>query len=675
MKSLIIVESFTKTKTISKYLNNKYEYDIISSFGHINNLPHDDLGINTETWEGHYVPLNAKTIQNIRKSVKIADIIFIASDPDMEGEAIAHHIYNTIRDLLPGKICHRIEFHEITKNAILYAIDHPRNINNFIVDAQESRRFLDRLIGYKLSPLLWDTFDNNTLSVGRVQTVALYICCKLLNDIKMHKEECSWNIIGLFQNSSIKLEFKLYKNGDNFKITNKEECYKILELFNFKEKISTHLSEKISFENPPAPYTTTSLQQDAYNKHRFNSKKTMLLAQHLYENGHITYMRTDSTTISDEFKNKISIFIKKEYGYDMHKYRNHKSKIANAQNAHEAIRITDVSSSLSGSSDMSEDHKKLYKLIWKRTIASQMMHAEYLNIETSIDYHGRELKFINKTSFLIKKGFLIIYDKSLDDVNSFKKTITNLKAKQIQCEAEVTHPKSLYNEVALIKALEHEGIGRPSTYSSIIEKLLTKKYVTHGCNPQKTIEGIDIVKTKTACIEVKKELHVGGKNKDLLVPSELGISVIQYLESIVPFLLDIKFSSNMETTLDRICDMSVTKHFVLDEFYKNYLVPVLDKFGKKTTNKKLKDFSGVMKTKYGYCYYDSDKNKYTNIEPYLEWKKKTHQELTTKEIDFIKSLPKTLEDGSELHIGRYGLYKKEKGINKRLDKSLWDSFI
>ena len=673
MKSLIIVESFTKTKTISKYLDNKY--NIISSFGHINNLPHDDLGINTETWDGNYVPLNAKTIQNIRKNVKVADIIFIASDPDMEGEAIAHHIYNNIRDLLSKKICHRIEFHEITKNAVLYAIDNPRNINNFIVDAQESRRFLDRLIGYKLSPLLWNTFDDNTLSVGRVQTVALYICCNLLNDIKRHKEECSWNIVGLFENTSIKLEFKLYKNGDILNIKSKEECYKILELFDFKKTISTHLNEKISFENPPAPYTTTSLQQDAYNKHRFNSKKTMLLAQHLYENGHITYMRTDSTTISDEFKNKISNFIKKEYGEDMHRYRNHKSKIANAQNAHEAIRITALSGSLLSSADMPEDHKKLYKLIWKRTIASQMVNAEYLNIQTIIDYSGTELRFINKRSFLIKKGFLIIYDKSLDDVASFKENITNLKVKKIQCEAEVTHPKSLYNEVALIKALEHEGIGRPSTYSSIIEKLLTKKYVTHGCNPQKTIEGIDIVKTKTSCIELKKELHIGGKNKDLLVPSDLGISVIQYLQNVVPFLLDIKFSSNMETTLDRICDMSITKNFVLDEFYKNYLTPVLDKYGKPPNNRKIKDSSGVMKTKYGYCYYNSDKKTYTNIEPYLKWKKKTHKELTTKEIDFIKSLPKTLEDGSELHIGRYGLYKKEKGINKRLDKSLWDSFI
>jgi DNA topoisomerase-1 len=673
MKSLIIVESFTKTKTISKYLNNKYE--IISSFGHINNLPHNDLGINTDTWEGHYVPLNAKTIQNIRKSVKIADVIFIASDPDMEGEAIAHHIYNTIRDLLDKKICYRIEFHEITKNAILYAIDHPRDINNYIVDAQESRRFLDRLIGYKLSPLLWNTFDDNTLSVGRVQSVALYICCNLLNSIKMHKEECSWNIIGFFENSSFKLEFKLYQNGNILKINKKEECYKILELFDFtNNKISTNLNEKVSLENPPAPYTTTSLQQDAYNKCRFSSKKTMQLAQQLYENGHITYMRTDSTTISDEFKTKISNFIKKEYGNDMHRYRNHKSKIANAQNAHEAVRITNISADLSGSSDMSEDHKKLYRLIWKRTIASQMINAEYLDIETVIDYPGTELKFINRRSFLIKKGFQIIYDKSLDDVNSFKEIIANLKAKKFQCEADVTHPKSLYNEIALIKALENEGIGRPSTYSSIIEKLLTKKYVTHGCNPQKTIEGINIVKTKTSCIEVKREIKIGGKNKDLLVPSDLGISVIQYLENVVPFLLDIKFSSNMENTLDRICDKSITKNFVLDEFYKNYLIPVLDKFGKPTI-KKLKDSSGIMKTKYGYCYYNSDTKTYTNIEPYLEWKKKTHKELTTKEIDFIKSLPKTLEDGSELHIGRYGLYKKEKGINKRLDKSLWDSFI
>lgn len=680
-KPLIIVESFTKTKTISKYLDNKYI--VICSLGHINNLPSNDLGIDTTLWKGTYIPTNPKIIKNIKTNVENTDTIYIASDPDMEGEAIAHHIYNSIKDIIKGKNVYRIRFHEITKKAVLEAVNNPQQINQDIVDAQESRRFVDRLVGYKLSPLLWSKFTNNILSVGRVQSVALLMCISMLDKIKKHENNVYWMLIGLYN----KIEFKLYQSDNIFKTTDKELCKKLLkDICNFEDKHTITFKEKISSENPSPPYTTTSLQQDAYNKLRFSSKKTMQIAQQLYENGLITYMRTDSTNISDAFKNQIIGYVNEKYGNEYSKFRTYKNKIANAQEAHEAIRITNVATIQSG---LSEDHNKLYQLIWKRTIACQMINAEYCNIDVIIPDHNsshssfQSFQFIHKKSLLVKKGYLIIYDVELDNINEFKEGMKNLKAKEFKCKATVDTPHSLYNEIGLIKALEKEGIGRPSTYTSIIEKLLSKQYVKKGLSPQDNIDVCHIIKTKTTGIkEVHETITIGSKQKDLLVPTELGINIIEYLKTIVPFLLDIHFTATMEDSLDKICQKEYSKKQLLDDFWNNYLLPViksqesiLQPSNKSQSVAPIKKTSGIIKTQYGYCYYHASSNKYTNIESYLKWKEISVEGLKEKDIKFLKSLPKKLEDDKYLHIGQYGLYVKDKNKNCKLDKSKWDEYI
>jgi len=673
MKPLIIVESYTKTKTISKYLDNKY--NVICSLGHINNLPPNDLGINVTDWTGTYIDTNEKIIKNIRTNVKNANVIYIASDPDMEGEAIAHHVKNSIKDLLKDKKCYRIEFHEITKKAINKALENPRDINKYKVDAQESRRFVDRLVGYKLSPLLWKVFDDNQLSVGRVQTVALYMCVELLNNIMKHIINPYWNIIGIF--TKPKLIFKLYDINNNIiKVDTKEKVEYILNNLNLDDKFKIKFNEKKTEDKPLPPYTTTTLQQDAYNKYRFSSKKTMQLAQKLYELGHITYMRTDSTNISNDFKNLIINYVKETYGETNAQFRNFKNKISNAQEAHEAIRITNIDTLLI---DVTEEHNKLYQLIWKRTISSQMINAEYIDLDIIIEYQSISDIFIYKKSFLKTQGYLLVYNTPLEDIDDFKKKINDLKANEFIGEANINHPPSLYNEISLIKALEKEGIGRPSTFTSIIDKILSKKYIQKGyqehCDGKKELIVTNYVKSRGNTIEnmnVKISI-VSNNKKDYLIPTELGIKIIEYAKKNISFLLNKKFTANLENALDKICLNEITKTYVLTDFYMNYILPLTKDNIEITKGKDKK--SGFIKTKYGVCYFNADTNKYINIESYLIWKKKTVDELTEKEKDFLKSLPKKINDTLELHIGPYGLYIKEKNKNIRLDKSKWNEYI
>lgn len=679
-KPLIIVESFTKTKTISKYLDNKYI--VIASLGHITDLPKTEIGINTDTWLGTYVKTNPKIIDNIRSNVKKADVIYLASDPDTEGEAIAHHIKTQISDILGNKQCYRIKFHEITKKAVTEAISNAGDINQDLVNAQETRRFIDRLVGYKLSPLLWAKSNNNNVSAGRVQSVALLLCVQMLQKIQAHIIEPFWQIIGKYGKHSTKdiIDFKLYDNQSNnlLEITDKDTLYSILNKLDFKMTPDVTIKDSTSSESPSPPYTTTSLQQDAYSRYKMTSKKTMHLAQGLYENGYITYMRTDSTNISNDFKNVLIAYIKNTYGEDQAKFRNYKNKIANAQEAHEAIRITNVSKL---TSSLSDDHNKLYDMIWKRTVASQMCNAEYANVEIYLQYTTLPAhSFRHKKSFLIKKGYLVVYNAdevSPQTIQEFKESIQELKPKEYICDATIQQPPTLYNEVALIKTLEKEGIGRPSTYASIIDKLLFKQYVEKGSNPTKEIILKNVVKTKKGIDEVDNKILVGGKNKDLLVPTELGLQIIDYLQQIVPFLLDIHFTAKMENALDKICDKSMTKDDVLADFYNNHLHPVVIAHQGSDTNTATRSrTSGIIKTKYGYCYYSSKKNKYTNIESYLKWRKISADQMTDADIKFVKSLPKHLDDGNTLHLGPYGLYLKDKNNkNLKLDKSKWADFI
>lgn len=521
-----------------------------------------------------------------------------------------------------------------------------------------------------------------SLSAGRVQSVALLLCVQMMEKIKTHNiDHIYYVLIGRYLTGDTKLDFKLYDNQSNnvLEIVGTELLYDLLNKLDFKSTPNIQIKETKSSESPNPPYTTTSLQQDAYSRYKLSSKKTMHLAQELYENGYITYMRTDATNISNDFKNVLIAYIRDTYpDKDLAKFRNYKNKIANAQEAHEAIRITNVNKL---KTNLSDDHNKLYDMIWKRTVASQMCNAEYLNIEVSLLYaHLPAYSFKHKKSFLTSKGYLTVYDAqeaTSESICEFKDSMKFLKSKEYICEATIQQPPSLYNEVSLIKTLEKEGIGRPSTYASIIDKLLAKRYVEKGSNPSKEIIARDVIKSQKGTEEKEKKITIGGKSKDLLVPTELGLQIIEYLQNIVPFLLDVHFTANMENALDKICEQSISKNVVLADFYENHLLPVLQKYQQEDAKPvQTAKTSGIIKSKYGYCYYNAKKNKYTNIESYLKWRNISANQMTDKDIKFVKSLPKKLNDGNTLHLGPYGLYLKDaNNKNLRLDKNKWTDHL
>ena len=706
MKSLIIVESFTKTKTIKKYLG---DMDVAVAFsgGHIYNLPKDTLGFDTDTWEVEYVPTNPSIIKNIKELAIKADVIYLAADPDLEGEAIANSLKKCLGNIIKDKVCHRITFNEITKNAVINAIENPRTIDMDKVNAQETRRIVDRLIGYKVSPLLWNKFNKNYLSAGRVQIAGLIICITQRNRIINKEIIPYWTIEGKFNITKdllISAALNVYADDKDIKDikddTSKLIEYKIRDVGIVKDilnKLSINTKYKISYEtklrnvSPSPPYTTTTLQQDAYNKCRFNSKTTMKLAQDLYERGFITYMRTDSTSIAEDAKKMILAYIKETYDPTFAKYRTYKTKIANAQEAHEAVRITNPQYKTISFEGATKNHEKLYELIWNRTLASLMSDAVYVDICIKFKSDVKpEYIFCATKSFLKELGFHILYNAKLESTDDFLNIIKDAKlsatSKEYSSQGTIDNIPSLYNEVQLIKELEKEGIGRPSTYSSIIDKLLEKKYVEIGTNPQQEYE-IECFKKKKDIVISTKKINLGGTQKDLLVPTELGIDVIKYIYEMCPYLCDLKFTSKMEDELDKIINATITKDVILNELYKKIKLSIDAALATNSSNgcnnnnnnnNSKEKKTGVLTTRYGVCYYNKDLDKYTNIEPYLKWKKITKEGLTAKDIDFISSLPKPIEHQGKkynLLLGKFGIYLKDnKNNNHKLDKTLWSMY-
>jgi DNA topoisomerase-1 len=705
MKSLIIVESFTKTKTIKKYLGDS-DFTVTFSGGHIYNLPKDTLGFDTNTWDISYVPTNLNIIQNIEKLARNADIIYLAADPDLEGEAIAYSLKKCLTNIIKNKICHRITFNEITKNAVINAIENPRAIDLDKVNAQETRRIVDRLIGYKVSPVLWNKFNKNYLSAGRVQIAGLILCINQRTRI-INKEiipywtiECKFNItkdIVILGSLNVYIDDKTDNNSSKklieYKIRDINIVKEILNNLNINTKYKISHEANLRNVSPPPPYTTTTLQQDAYNKCKFNSKITMKLAQDLYEHGHITYMRTDSTIIGEEAKKMILSYIKETYDTptsSFAKYRTYKTKVINAQEAHEAIRITNPKYKTISFEGSTKNHERLYELIWNRTIASLMTDAIYVDLYIKFNSDISEYIFCTTKSFLKELGFTILYNNKLESSDDFLNIIKNNNnisiSKEYSSQGTIDNIPSLYNEVQLIKELEKEGIGRPSTYSSIIDKLLGKKYVEIGTNPQQEYE-IECFKKKKDLVISTKKINLGGQHKDLLVPTELGLEVIKYIYEIFPYLCDLKFTSKMEDELDKIINANMTKDIILNELYTKIKYSIenanindlnscsIHKDGEKIMKEKK---TGIITTRYGICYYNKELDKYTNIEPYLKWKKKGKDELTDEDIGFISSLPKPIEylgKKYDLHLGKYGIYLKDnKNNNHKLDKKLWGNY-
>jgi DNA topoisomerase-1 len=705
MKRLVIVESFTKTNTIKKYLNDKNVIVTYSS-GHIYNLPKDKLGFDTTTWVLDYIKTNPKVISNIRECVVKSDIIYIATDPDLEGETIAYNIKDSIADLIKNKKCYRISFNEITETAVKMAISNPREIDLNIVNAQETRRIVDRMIGYKVSPILWSKFNKNYLSSGRVQNAALIMCINQRNKILNSEILQRWNIECKFifdkKDKKSSLIGSLI-NHDN--IDTAEIAKSIMEKLKTNVKYSIKYDIKNHTVSPPPPYTTTSMQQDCYNKYKWNAKITMKYAQDLYENGLISYIRTDSVIISNDAKNIIINYIKNTYdacacagagaGEGKYaKYRSFKSKINNAQEAHEAIRITNPNIiSCNGAGTLSAHHDKLYDMIRKRTLASLMSDAIYTDIVmlmTSSLSENKEYLFKSTRSFMTFEGFKIVYGEKTEDYEEFKKMLDNnpvCYSYEYKSNGFIDNIPSLYNEVQLIKQLEKEGIGRPSTYASIIDKLLEKKYVEIGKNPQQEYNITSFFKKNKSddIITENKKINLGGNSKDLLIPTELGINVIEYIFDVMPYLCDLKFTSKMEDDLDDIINMKNNKKNILDDIYSKIskslqsLPPAPDTAEAGGQKNKTEYKDGFITTRYGPCYYNKSSNSYTNIDSYLKWKKKAFDDLNDTDLAFISSLPKAVIHSGKpfkLHMGRYGLYlKDDNNVNHKLEKKLWSSYV
>ena len=694
MKKLVIVESFTKTTTIKKYLNDKNVIVTYSS-GHIYNLPKDKIGFDTNTWKLDYIKTNPKIIKTIRDFVIKTDIIYIATDPDLEGETIAYNIKHCIADLIKNKKCYRISFNEITETAVKNAINNPREIDLNIVSAQETRRIVDRMIGYKVSPILWSKFDINYLSSGRVQNAAIIMCINQRNKILNNEIKQKWNIECKFifdkKDKKINITGSLldYGNIDNIEIVKK-----ILGILKTNTKYSVKYIINKHSVSPQPPYTTTSLQQDCYNKYKWNAKITMKYAQDLYEQGFISYIRTDSTNISNDAKNLIINYIKNTYdnregNNSYSKYRTFKSKINNAQEAHEAIRITNpnITSCYSGDKSLSSNHNKLYDMIRNRTLASLMSDALYTDIEITFISslkENNEYVFSATKSFMIFEGFKIIYGEKTEDYENYVKMLDDKSCYSYEYKSNglIDNIPSLYNEVQLIKQLEKEGIGRPSTYASIIDKLLEKKYIEIGKNPQHEYNIVCFLKKykdEEIIIENKK-INLGGSSKDLLIPTELGINVIKYIYDVMPYLCDLKFTSKMENDLDDIINMKNDKKKILDDIYSKISKSLKDiQLTPCVSKSKIEYRDGFITTRYGHCYYNKSSNTYTNIESYLKWKNKNFDELNEGDLAFISSLPKDvnhLGKPFKLHLGRYGLYlKDDNNINHKIEKKLWSSFM
>lgn len=555
-KNLLIVESPAKAKTINRYLGD--DFKVMATVGHVIDLPKSELGVDVEKgYEPLYQVIHGKkkTLQELKRALPEQGNVYLAMDPDREGEAIAWHV----QEYLKLKDAKRVSFHEITKDAILEAIKSPSTVNEDLVEAQKARRVLDRLYGYKLSELLWKKIWYG-LSAGRVQSVALRLVVEREEEREVFKPEEFWDFLVEVSKDGEKLKIKLIKKDGKKYIPKKEQEVKEIEemLDSYAYKVVDIVKKEIK-RNPYPPYTTSTLQQSANNVLGFSAKKTMTVAQRLYQAGYITYMRTDSVYLAQKAIKEIRGVIADEYGkqYLPEKERYYKNKSKNAQEAHEAIRPTDFSFD---SSKLSSDEARLYNLIWKRAVSSQMNSEiiEDLNIYFQPDAELKyKLTFLAKGQKVIFDGFRVVYGTAKEDETV--QYISNIKLGDIfkkekfLIEQKFTQPPARYTEASLVKKLESLGIGRPSTYATIISTILDRKYVE--------------------------------RERKFLFPTDIGRVVVHFLKGNFTRLVDYQYTANVEDSLDEIAKGKKKYIPFLDGQYK----PLMENIQKAEKNVKKED--------------------------------------------------------------------------------------
>lgn len=552
-KYLVIVESPAKVKTIKKFLGPNYE--VAASNGHVRDLPKSQLGIDVEhDYEPKYITIRGKgdILANLRKEVKKAEKVYLATDPDREGEAISWHLTNALNLEKNGKKIYRITFNEITKNAVKESLKHPREIDMGLVDAQQARRELDRMVGYRISPLLWAKVKRG-LSAGRVQSVALRMICDREDEINAFIPEEYWTLDASFKLPGERklLTAKYYgTTSQKQNLTCAEDVEKVKKELEGAAYQVTDVKTGERVKKAPLPFTTSTLQQEASKVLNFSTQKTMRLAQQLYEGidikgngtvGVITYLRTDSTRVSEEAEHQAALYIEKAYGPEYTGAKSQEKKSGQKiQDAHEAIRPTDISRiPLELKESLSRDQFRLYQLIWKRFVASRMTPAVYETTSVKIDAAGH--RFTVAASKIRFDGFMSVYTQEDDEKaenNTLVKGIdknTKLTFDSFQEDQHFTQPPAHYTEASLVRALEEQGIGRPSTYAPTITTILARRYVVK-------------------------------ENKNLYV-SELGEVVNSMMKEAFPTIVDVNFTANMEALLDGVEEGSVNWKTVVSNFY------------------------------------------------------------------------------------------------------------
>lgn len=565
--NLVIVESPAKAKTIEKFLGN--DFKVMSSYGHIRDLKPKDFSIDIDHgYRPIYVIPEDKQelVDKLRKEAQKADIVWLASDEDREGEAISWHLYESL-NLKPEKT-RRIVFHEITKNAILNAIEHPREIDINLVNAQQARRVLDRIVGFELSPILWKKIKP-ALSAGRVQSVAVKLIVEREREIQAFHAESSYRVIASF----------LTPEGQEFtaelphRLKRKEDVLKFLEECKDSEFQIENIAKKPYKKSPAPPFTTSTLQQEAARKLGFPVGVTMSVAQRLYESGHITYMRTDSVTLSSLALNTSKETIAKLYGENYIKNRQYSNKTKGAQEAHEAIRPTYISNT---EIDGTAQEKKLYNLIWKRTVASQMADAELERTTATISISKSKESFQAVGEMIKFDGFLQVYLESADDEND-NETNNHLlpqltKGNLLSCNEIIaterfTQRPPRYTEASLVRKLEELGIGRPSTYAPTIQTIQQREYVAKS-DKQGTERFYNEIKLKTGKISEKEKKEITGADRNKLIPTDIGIVVTDFLQESFPDILDYNFTATVEKDFDNVAEGLTIWTNSIDSFYK-----------------------------------------------------------------------------------------------------------
>ena len=571
-KNLVIVESPAKAKTIEKFLG--ADYKVLSSYGHIRDLKKKEFSIDTTNFAPQYEIPSEKTklVNELKAEAKNAGTVWLASDEDREGEAISWHLYEVLG--LKPEQTKRIVFHEITKPAILQAIEHPRDIDLNLVNAQQARRVLDRIVGFKLSPVLWKKVKP-ALSAGRVQSVAVRLIVEREREIQQFKSEESYRVVALFTpaNSKDGTEIKAELN-QRFK--NKEEATRFLESCKDAAFTIRDIATRPQKRMPAAPFTTSTLQQEAAHKLGFTVAQTMMIAQRLYESGRITYMRTDSVNLSSLCINASTAVIKELMGERYVKSRQFHTKTKGAQEAHEAIRPTYMDQT---EIEGTPQERRLYDLIWKRTVASQMADAEIEKTTASIQISGQDAAFVATGEVIKFDGFLKGYRESFDEDSENEtaegnllppmETGQQLERKEIQALQRFTQHPPRYNEASLVKKLEELGIGRPSTYAPTISTIQQREYVTKGDKGGEEKELV-ILTLKGDTISQQAKQTVIGAERGKLVPTDVGTVVNDFLLQYFPEIMDYNFTAEVEKKFDDIAEGKTEWTQMMKDFYGDF---------------------------------------------------------------------------------------------------------